>query len=254
MTKSINIKDLVDVLKKSWWKILIFTVIVSLGAGLFAQFFVPRKYAASIEFMVNNANNDNPYTTQALTAASGDLAKDYIVVISGDTMVDMIKEYVANPLRDTSGRYANLSSGQIRSMISSNATASGSSIFSITVTATEDSHLAYYVAECIALNAPSVITKIVRGGIQGDDAQWRAVSVIRKPVYTNYPSSPNIKTYVLVSGLIAAAASYLLFVVVKMFDNVITNEEDLKEKLNKTVIGDIPEWTLDSSVRNKENG
>ncbi len=251
MTKSINLKDLISVLKKAWWKILIFTVIVALGVGLFAQFFIPRKYTSSIEFMVNNANKEFPYTTQALTSAAEALAKDYIRIISGDMMIDEIQQYVSDPNRDISGNYAKLTDSQIRGMISSTATSDGSSIFSITITSTEDRNLAYYIAECISLNAPDIITEIARPSYSEDDG--KAVSVIRKPVLATTPSSPNVKNYVLISAVLAAVASYTLFLVIKMFDNVISTEEDLKEKLNQTVIGDIPEWSLDVSVRKKEN-
>ena len=267
MTKSINLKDLISVLKKAWWKILIFTVIVAVGVGLFAQFVIPRKYTSNIEFMVNNANKDYDYTTTSLTAAAEALAKDYIKIISGDKMIGIIKEYVADPNRDVSGNYAKLTDAQIRGMIGSSTSTGGSSVFSITITSTEDRNLAFYIAECISLKAPDVITEIARpsysdnvyekltnGQFQKiENVQGKAVSVIRNPIPASTHSSPNVKTYVLISALLAAAASYMLFVVIKMFDNVITSEEDVREKLNKTIIGDIPEWSLDASARKEEN-
>lgn len=251
MTKSINLSFLLNVFKKAWWKILIFTVIVAVGMGLVAEFLVPKKHSSTVEFMVYNFDENFDYTNTSLTYAAEALAKDYIRIISGDDMIEAIQEYVAHPERDTSGTYSKLTASQIRKMLSSNTYGEGSSIFSITVTTEDDYKLAYYVAECIYTQAPDIITEVSRPTARG--ANDHSVAVIRKPTDSKQPTSPNVKNYVMISALLAAAASYALFVVIKLFDNVITSEEDIVEKLNITVIGNIPEWSVDDSSRKEEN-
>ena len=56
MTKEINLKVLLKVLKNSWWKILIFTVAITIAVGAVIHFLVPKKYASTIEFYVLNTS------------------------------------------------------------------------------------------------------------------------------------------------------------------------------------------------------
>ena len=56
MTKEINLKILLNVLKNSWWKIIIFTVAVAIVVGALVQFVVPKKYASTVEFYVLNTS------------------------------------------------------------------------------------------------------------------------------------------------------------------------------------------------------
>ena len=279
MTKTINLKILIDVLKKAWWKVLIFTVIVAVATGVITEFLVPKKYTSSVEFMVNNASATSEYTTTALTSAVEYLAKDYVTIISGDEMVQMIKEYISDPNRDVEGTYADISEAQIRNMITSQTSTEGSSMFTITATATEDKLLAYYVAECISNYAPGIIKGIVNqnysteiykkvtmkdehgNAVKDEDGNDKftyekvtntdvvRVTVIRSPIVAHEQSSPDVTTCIAIAALLAAAASYIFFVIFKLFDNVIASEEDIREKVNKTVMGDIPDWSGSASNR-----
>ena len=276
MTKTINLKILIDVLKKAWWKVLIFTVIVAVAVGFITEFLVPKKYTSSVEFMVNNASATSEYTTTALTSAVEYLAKDYVTIISGDEMVKMIKEYIS----EKDSAYADITESQIRNMITSQTSTEGSSMFTITATATEDRDLAYYVAECISSNAPTIIKSIVNQNystdiykkvslkdengntLKDEDGNDKIVyekitnidvvrvTVIRAPIVAREQSSPDVTTCVAIAALLAAAASYIFFVIFKLFDNVIASEEDIREKVNKTVMGDIPDWSGSASNRN----
>lgn len=245
MSKSLDLKVLISVFKKVWWKVLILTVIVATGMGLVAQFIIPNKYASTVEFMVVNDDTNSDFVSSDRLNAAAYLVTDYARIITGDKMVEIVKEYISDPARDTSGTYAQLTDDDIRHAITSN-TSDGRSIFSITATTKADRNLAFYIAECISLKGPEVIQEI-------KDSEKKCVTVIRNPVPAEQPSSPGVLTYVAVSGLFTAAISYVLFVVIKLFDNVIVTEDDIKEKLNKTVIGDIPEWFSSAATRKEDN-
>ncbi len=258
MTKEINLKILFDVLKKAWWKILIFTVVITVAVGATVQFAVPKKYASSIEFYVLNTSTTSEYTTTALLSAAEYLANDYIKVITGDQMMKKIQS-----------RVEGISASSIRSMISSE-TSAETSTFTITVTATEDSQLAYEVAKCIEENAPEVIKSITRPSYASnfykkvvvkdtegkesanyekiDELDLECVKVIREPVETGNPVSPDVMTYTAIAALLAAAVAYVFFLIIYLSDKTIRSANDAQNLVDKTVIGDIPNWTTDNKT------
>lgn len=260
MSKSIDLKFLDKVFRKAWWKILIFTVVVAIGVGVFTEFFIPKKYTSSVEFMVNNVSVTTEYTTSALTSATEYLINDYIKIISGDDMVKMIKEYISDPNRDTSGTYANITEVQIRSLISSQKYSENSSMFTIDITTASDKKLAFYIAECISINAPGIIKKISRPvyssniykkvtamdsngkeivayeAVQGLDIE--CVTVICAPIVADSPSSSSTFTRMAVSALCAVVASYVFFVLLDLF-RLYKNDSISVTETNTTASTDI---------------
>lgn len=256
MTKSIDLKFLTTVLKKAWWKIAIFTVIVTILIGVLSTLLVPKKYASSVEMMVNNVSITTEYTTSALTAATEYLVNDYIRIISGDDMVKMVKEYISDPNRDKTGDYANITEAQIRNMISSHPSDGSSSMFTVSVTAESDPNLAYYVAECISLNAPDIIKKLYRpieespdifqrvlvssDGEGKDNYEYKkitldleCVTVICAPTLATQPTSSSMFKHVAIAALSSAAVSYAFFAVLGLVK--------LSKKDKDAISADIPE-------------
>lgn len=269
MTKEINLKILLNVLKNSWWKIIIFTVAVAIVVGALVQFVVPKKYASTVEFYVLNTSTTSEYTTTALLSAAEYLSNDYIKIISSDTMIAKIDEYLAVPERG----YGDVTESEIRAMISSS-TSKESSTFTITVTATEDKVLAMYVAEAITKFAPETIKDVTRPSyasnlfkqvvakdeagkeettyVKINEADLECIKVIRAPQIASTHSSPNLITYTAIAAVLAAVLSYVLFLVLKLADTTIRSEENAKELVDGTIIGDIPNWTVNTDTNKEE--
>lgn len=71
----------------------------------------------------------------------------------------------------------------------------------------------------------------------------QCMSVLNQPKLPTAPSSPNLAKNVLIVGLAAAAVTYVILLVFKMFDTVIKNEDDIKEYTDKyPLIATIPTW------------
>lgn len=260
MTKEINFLFLVKVLKNAWWKILIFTVAVALAVAAFTEFVIPKKYSSTTEFYVLNTSTTSEYTTTALLSAAEYLANDYIEIIRGDQMVNIIIEDIKENGYD-------LSPSDVRSMITAS-TSSETSTFRIIVTST-DKALAYYISDSIKENSPKVIKDITRPSYSsnlyfgtkytnpnGDEKMeytriteeyLECVKVIRSPEIANAPVSPSVIKNALVSAVLAACVAYVFFLIVKLSDTTIKSEEDIKELVEETVIGDIPYWKVQNS-------
>ena len=269
MTKEINLKVLLKVLKNSWWKILIFTVAITIAVGAVIQFLVPKKYASTIEFYVLNTSTTSEYTTTALLSAAEYLSNDYIKIINSDRMMEKIREYLADPNRG----YDDVSVSDVRGMISSS-TSTESSTFTITVTATEDKVLAMYVAEAITKYAPEIIKDITRPSytsnlykqvvtkdeagkeekeyVKINEIDLECVKVIREPQLATTHASPNVIMYTAIAAILAAVVSYVFFLILKLADTTIRSEENTKELVDGTIIGDIPNWTVNTETDKEE--
>ena len=246
MANEISLVFLFKILKSAWWKILIITVAVVLLVAGITQFLIPKKYASTVQFYIINASATTEYTTSALLSAAEYLANDYIKIINGDRMIQTITDdlaknsYTATP-------------GAIRSMISSS-TSAESSMFEITVTH-KDKAIAYLVADSIERNAPSIIKEISKPAyasnlyIKTDDGykeitanELDCIVVICAPAIATTHVSPSLITNCLLAAVIAICLSYVLFLLIKLFDTTIRTETNAKELVDLPIIGDIPTW------------
>ncbi len=275
MTKEINISLLFKVFKSAWWKILIITVAVAIAVAAFTTFAIDPQYAASTKFYVINTSTTSEYTTTALLSAAEYLANDYIEIINGDDMLEMVKGKLESNQELKDRGYTTFNKSEIRGMLSSS-TSSESSTFTITATHT-DYAVAYYV--CMALQskeALDIIKNAARPSYSSNLYQWRdlngdgkkdadefstiseadleCVKVLRSPEQTSSaPVSPDVVSYTLLAAVASAVIAYAIFLVKKLADTVIRGEESAKDLVDETVIGDIPTWTNSATTSKEEN-
>ena len=260
MNKEINFFLLFKVLKNAWWKILIFTVVIAIAVAAVSEFVIPKKYSSTTEFYVLNTSTTSEYTTTALLSAAEYLANDYIAIIHGDRMVETILADIAEK------GYTTYSPNKIRSMISSS-TSGDSSTFTITVTST-DRDLAFYICDSIKDKSPEIIKEVTRPSytsslyrkakdelgndiytqINKDDLE--CIEVNRAPELAKSHVSPNVLLNTLLAAFAAAALSYIFFLVRKIADTVIRNEDNARDLIDETIIGDIPNWTVHAPQKN----
>lgn len=264
MTKEISLSLLLKVLKSAWWKILIVTVVIALAVAAFTEFVIPKKYQSSIEFYILNTSTTSEYMTTSLLASAEYLASDYIKIINSDQVVGIIIDKL-----EAEG-YQGVTPKKIRSMISSTK-ASDASTFTITVTST-NADVAYIMANAITEEAPGIIRSITRPSYSSnlaiiyeknelghaidydelDESDLECVVPVRAPQRAITHSSPNIVTYTLLAALLAAFATYVLFLLLKLSDTTIRSESNFKELVGTsvTIIGTIPYWSANAVEKN----
>lgn len=271
----ISMNALVKILKKTWWKILIVTLIVMILAASFTHLFIPKKYSSSIKFYVINSNADYDYTSSTVISAVTYLINDYISIIKSDLVLDKVVE----KLKDDG---IEMTKGEISSMISTSISEE-TSVFTMTFTST-NKRLAYQVAATVANIAPSAVTEIAKsdentnrvlnekflflikkyeelGKIEvvdeitdtenkammsayglGLDEQAHCMKVLTPPVEDTAHDSPNLMTYTLLSGVLAAIVTYLCFLIGSILNQRVVTEEDVKRMIGRPLIGTIPHW------------
>ena len=267
MTNEISLVFLFKILKTSWWKILIITLAIMLLVAGITEIFVDKKYASSTEFYIINTSATAEYTTSALLSAAEYLANDYIEIILGDRMIAQIIDDL------TAQGYTGCTPQNIRAMISTK-TSAESSIFQITVTHI-NKNVAYCVSESIKNNAPQIIRDISRPSYVSNmyrkettkdehgnivekyhpitEADLECVVVIRSPELATTHVSPSLLSNTFIAGVIAAGLSYIVFLICKIFDSTIKDEETAKELVGEPVVGDIPVWTVSTSDTAKKS-
>lgn len=264
MAKEINLSLLFKVLKKTWWKILIVTVAVIILAAAAFEFLIPKKYASTASFYILNTSVTSEYTTTSLLSAAEYLANDYIEIIRSDRMIDIILADIAEK------GYTTVSPSSIRSMISAS-TSDETSLFSITVTST-NRELALYICDSIKNNSPQIIKEITRPNyssnlyrkttqkdsegnekevyVEISESDLECIKVMRSPELAKSHVYPNVPAYSVIAGVLAAFIAYVYFLIRRVNDTVIRNENDITELVNETVIGDIPTWSVNGSRKN----
>lgn len=269
----ISMNSLIKIFKKAWWKILIVTLVVMILAATFTHLLIPKKYSSSIKFYVINSNADYDYTSSTVISAVTYLINDYISIIKSDLVLDkVIDELKADGI--------NLKKGEILSMISTSI-AEETSVFTMTFTST-DSLLAYEVASAIAEIAPQAVTSVAKSdentnrvlaekilfvieklGLDKEDPitsthvesilslyavglseQSNCMEVLTPPVKDTVHDSPNLVTYTLLSGVLAAVATYLFFLIGSVLNQRVVTEEDVKRMIGRPLMGTIPHWEL----------
>ena len=260
MTNEISLGFLFKVLKTAWWKILIITLIVMLLVAAYTEFFIAKQYASSTEFYILNASVSTEYITSSLTAAVEYLANDYVEIILGDKMIEQVISDLAE--RDIT----NYTAKEIRKMISTK-TSEVSSVFTVTVTST-NRNAAYYISESIKEIAPKIIREVSRPSYTSNmyrkettkdangnlvdiylpitQSDLECVSVIRSPELARSPVGPSLVKNTLIGGILSACVAYVIFLICKLFDTTIRDEENAKELIGQPIIGSIPTWNVDN--------
>ena len=281
MEREISFSFLLKILKKTWWKIAIFALVVMVLVASYTHFLVPKKYASSVEFYILNINASQDNTNIQLLDAAAQLANDYMDIITSEYMLAMVMTEM-----EAKG-YQNVTIDSLQQMIQYS-TKAESSVFTLTVVHTNP-QIAYDVACIITDIAPEAVTamakpdsltheglgekiytfinyynnnhaqdgakinltrkeviNMLREDFSGIYSKVNCIEPIDSPKLATSHYSPNLISSTLLGGVIAVFAAYALFLIRALFEQNITSEEDLKRMIGRPIIGTIPHWEVSS--------
>lgn len=151
MQTEISFRTLFEVLRKSWLKILIIVLIITLSVGIFTTFFINKVYSSNVRFFVMNLP-ETSYISTAYTSGAQALVNDYVEILKSDPMMDA----VIKQLSDNYGITGYTRNG-IRNMVSTTA-AVNTAAFTLTVSSTNKDH-AFIIAECFKDLGNKIVTE-----------------------------------------------------------------------------------------------
>ena len=108
MHKNVDLKSLLQVLKKRFVMIALISVIAMLAGVLFAKLVITPTYVSSIKIYVNNKVGDTDKMTQGDIASSQELISTYMVFMNDNEVFQRVAEGM-------NGKY---SANKVKSMLS----------------------------------------------------------------------------------------------------------------------------------------
>lgn len=214
----VNVGDLLMVLLRNWWIILLSGILVSSMFFVGTKLFIAPKYKSVTKIFVLSQENGN-YLTSTDIQLSSYLTKDYAELIKSRTVADEVIERLE----------LDISPENLLGMIYVQ-TKSDTRIVSIEVMS-ENPQLAQKLANAIREVSARQIMDVM--GVE-------AVNMVDEANLPRIPYSPNVKQNTLLGaawGILLAAALILLR---HLMNDTIKTEEDVERYLNLSVLAAIP--------------
>lgn len=229
-TIELNLRELIAVIVRKLWLIVLSAVLVGAIAFLYTAKFVTPLYKASVTIYVNNTiyGEKDGITSNDLTT-SQKLVTTYMQVIKSNSFLSKVSQELDNKI-STEKLAASLTTQ----------TMSNTEMFSVVISYS-DPKIVTQIANTIAELAVVEIPKVV------DGSSSRIVDYAEEPTKPYFPSySKNV----MLGACIGAMAVIIVLVVQMLMDLHIKGEEDLGKFSDAPVLGYIPHYnTVD-----KENG
>ena len=213
MKNQFTFNDILGIIIKRWWIILLCGVIVGCAAFAYTELLVSPLYTSKGTLYVNNKNQNN--TNQLTTGdvqLSQQLVNTYSQVLKSKTFCQNISQKLSN----------GLSAADIQGMITMEGV-NETEILQISAES-KNPEIARAVVQEILNNAPEEITRVVKAG---------SVEVVDNATLPTEPSSPNVRINTLVGVLIGIVLSIFVIFILEFFDTTIKDEDELFEKFKQ---------------------
>ena len=217
--KTVDLKGLLQVLRKNLVLIALISVITLLAGVLYAKLAVTPTYVSSVKVFVNNKVSDTEMITTGDITSSQELISTYIVFMNDNEVFQKVTEGM-------DGKY---SIDKVKSMISFEQV--GDSTF-INITAEspspEDSQK---LCSLTASHAKTIIESVTK--IQNIEIYGTADTPDR-------PAKPSLPMYALFGFVVGFAISYLVFYIKAAKDNTIKGKDTILENYSIPFFGEVP--------------
>ena len=242
--------DLLEVLKKYWWVIVLSAIVVATAFGVYAVRSYHEEYTTKTVFYIVRAENmEDPSGTSTSMAQeiqtmswAQKVMNSYIEILTLDSFAEKVNDDLHTNFPELSEQYGG-NKGMIKGAITL-AAHEDSNLFDLTVR-TGSIDCTYEIARSIEKLAPIQIADITNNKdsiIVVDDAD--------KPTV---PSNSNrLVRNAVIGFLIGALIAYVIFFVIELLDVRIKNEEDLVSNYEVPLLGTIPDYS--SEIKSTRSG
>ena len=195
--------------------------------GYILNWYVAKpKYQADAMIVVNTREDQNVVVTNDQMNSARQLVNTYEVILKSDTVIDQVISGLNNRGLAQNRQF---STGAVKDQITVSPV-NNTPVMKISAV-DEDPEIALAMVDELLTVSPSIIIRTVKAG---------SVEVVSFPKLNPNPVSPkktrNLALF-LFGGAFAAAA---VIIYREVMDNTIKSDEDIKEKLDLTVLGVIP--------------
>lgn len=220
MNNQLKITDIIDMLIRRWWIWVITALVCSMVTFVYTEIFVDPLYRTEGTLYVNAMRTQTVDVTQGNIAASQQLVETYKEILNRRTFLSQI----AN---DLDNRYTVDNLGKMISMKALNET----EIMEITVTGKVPEDV-YEICHSILLHASDELVRVVNAG---------SVKILDDGQVPQSPISPNVKNNSIIAFLAGMVLGALIILVLELFDTRIKGREDIINRYDEPLLGEIPE-------------
>lgn len=229
MNEQISIVDVLDMLLRRWWLILLSAIVVGVIAFGYTGLFIAPQYEANGALYVNSSQVQltGDVTTGALNA-SKQLVNTYAEILQRRTFLEKV-------VQDLYNKYTVYEIQNMVEMGSANET----EILEITVTGEEPQDV-YRIAKSIIAHAPDELIRVVEAG---------SVKILDEAREPQTPVSPNVRNNTLIGVLIGILLGAMIAVLLELFDTRIKSGEEVSRRYDEPLLGEIPNLETDTHER-----
>ena len=248
MIKNYSIRDLIALLLSKIWLILILTVVFGCSSFIVSKFFVsPRYESFTTMYVKNNAVNSEKEANVDINDlnASKSLASTYITVLKSNAVMNQVAARLTE-LYDIDDlklifkvKKDKIDVASIRDSFSMTAV-DQTEVIKVTAN-TLNPNVSTDMCNIIAEIAPDFLIRVVGAG---------SVEIIDTAIPDTVPVSPNVSVTSLIGALIGFIIGVYLILLIDFFDDTIKETEELTERYNKAILGEIQ--TIETGKKNKK--
>lgn len=221
---SIDLRELLLVIFKNLWLIILIIAISGIGTGLFTSYGIQKNYESNTLFTVLSPSESNEAPTSSDVFRIGsELAKRYSIIAKSNTVIEATRVDLAPDIM--------LSERAIRDSFTVNSV-NETDILRITVTYIEPE-----IAQKIAESVTNESMKIYEETYQGV-----AVESIDKADLNRNAVSPNLKLNVIIGSILGLMISIGIILLKEFLNRKIKSAKDIELYLNVPFFGEIPDF------------
>ena len=214
------ILELIQTLKEKIALILAVTVAAALAGWAVSSFFVPRRYEASVNMIVNTRTDMNTVVTSDNISSAQNLVDTYAIIIKSNKVLNSVIDELD----------LNMSYEELSRQISVDAI-NRTQVMKIAAQCS-DPRLAEQIVHTISQIAPAIVADAVEAG---------SCKVVSDVYSSQEPVSPNIPRTTVLFGALAFLLVCAAVVLRELLNDYIVDDADMEKKLGISTLGVIPD-------------
>lgn len=235
----ISVFALWEVLKKFFWVIAVFSVIVAALFGAYSALFVKTKYSASAKYTVVNMLSNTEYIADTMISAASNIAGVFVEVADENIAVSAAVD--EGELDKYFGCTKEEAIVTVSKMVSAKKQSEDSPLFSITITA-EKKEDVLAVITAFQKIIPGIITQMNTIGEEDQvTTTAKPVSVVNS-IDNVEEINPSVVRNAIVGFVAAFVIVYFICFIIYIRDTKVYDDYTVKSNFNYPVIGVIPVW------------
>lgn len=235
----IKLSTLWAVFKKFLIVILLSSVLLGVVGGVYTFLFTKPRYSASVEFMVVNVLDDNPYIADSMLGAASDIAYTCTEIVNKNVFLSKVVE--KHKLGEFFGTSNYEAINKITPMISAESGEEGSSVFTLKVTS-DDVDSTFKVISALRDVMPSVVEEMYK--ISEESSITTTIKPVKDVLSRDdiIVSKASMVKYSAIGFMFGLVVSYAICLFIFVKDTKVYNESTLKDNFSEPVLGSIPSW------------